>query len=101
MRQRQWTLVGSQALSQAEKAAITAACRATNRRGIEAAISCLSPGRPSSTTRLTSVANGTETRYRFIQRYRSGFPENLGEEFDGSFTRLDSDQPRALRPSRA
>jgi hypothetical protein len=21
-------------------------------------------------------------RYRFIQRYRSGFPENLGEEFD-------------------
>ena len=28
-------------------------------------------------------------RYRFIQRYRSGFPENLGEEFDNAFTRLD------------
>jgi len=28
-------------------------------------------------------------RYRFIQRYRSGFPENLGEEFDSAFTRLD------------
>jgi hypothetical protein len=28
-------------------------------------------------------------RYRFIQRYRSGFPENLGEEFDSPFTRLD------------
>lgn len=28
-------------------------------------------------------------RYRFVQRYRSGFPENLGEEFDAPFTRLD------------
>lgn len=28
-------------------------------------------------------------RYRFIQRYRSGFPENLGEEFESPFTRLD------------
>jgi len=29
------------------------------------------------------------SRFRFIQRYRSGFPENLGEEFDAPFTRLD------------
>jgi hypothetical protein len=28
-------------------------------------------------------------RYRFVQRYRSGQPENLGEEFDAPFTRLD------------
>ena len=28
-------------------------------------------------------------RYRFIQRYRSGFPDNLGEEFDAPFARLD------------
>ena len=28
-------------------------------------------------------------QYRFIQRYRSGFPENLGEEFDAPFARLD------------
>lgn len=28
-------------------------------------------------------------RYRFVQRYRSGFPENLGEEFEAPFTRLD------------
>ena len=27
--------------------------------------------------------------YSFITRYRSGFPENLGEEFDSAFTRLD------------
>jgi hypothetical protein len=28
-------------------------------------------------------------RYRFIQRYRSGFTHNLGEEFDSPFVRLD------------
>jgi hypothetical protein len=28
-------------------------------------------------------------QYRFVQRYRSGFPENLGEEFDAPFARLD------------
>jgi hypothetical protein len=28
-------------------------------------------------------------RYRFVQRYRSGQPETLGEEFDSPFTRLD------------
>ena len=27
--------------------------------------------------------------YRFIVRYRSGFDENLGEEFDAPFARLD------------
>jgi len=32
-------------------------------------------------------------RYRFIQRYRSGFPENLGEEFDAPFVRLDWTSP--------
>ncbi len=29
------------------------------------------------------------SRYSFITRYRSGFPENAGEEFDAAFTRLD------------
>ena len=29
------------------------------------------------------------TRYRFIQRYRSGFPETLNEEFDSPFAALD------------
>jgi hypothetical protein len=28
-------------------------------------------------------------RYRFVQRYRSGHPENLGEVFDAPFVRLD------------
>jgi len=29
------------------------------------------------------------SKYSFILRYRSGFPENAGEEFDAAFTRLD------------
>jgi hypothetical protein len=29
------------------------------------------------------------SKYSFITRYRSGFPDNLGEEFDPAFTRLD------------
>ena len=28
-------------------------------------------------------------KYSFITRYRSGFPDNLGEEFDSAFTRFD------------
>ena len=28
-------------------------------------------------------------KYRFIQRYRSGFEDNHGEEFDAPFARLD------------
>ncbi len=28
-------------------------------------------------------------KYSFIARYRSGFAENLGEEFDAAFARLD------------
>lgn len=29
------------------------------------------------------------SRYSFVTRYRSGFPDNAGEEFDAAFTRLD------------
>jgi len=29
------------------------------------------------------------SKYSFVERYRSGFPHNLGEEFDIAFTRLD------------
>ena len=29
------------------------------------------------------------TKHRFIQRFRSGLAENLGEEFDAPFARLD------------
>jgi hypothetical protein len=28
-------------------------------------------------------------RYRFVQRWRSGFEDNLGQEFDAAFARID------------
>ena len=33
-------------------------------------------------------------KYSFITRYRSGFPDNAGEEFDVPFTRLDHVEER-------
>src|SRR5690349_19651850 len=35
------------------------------------------------------------SKYSFITRYRSGFPENRGFEFDSAFTRLDHREDRA------
>ena len=34
------------------------------------------------------------SKYSFVQRYRSGFPENLGEEFNAPFSRLDHVEER-------
>jgi len=33
-------------------------------------------------------------KYSFVTRYRSGHPENIGEEFDSPFTRLDHVEER-------
>jgi hypothetical protein len=33
-------------------------------------------------------------KYSFVTRYRSGFPENRGEEFDSAFVRLDHVEER-------
>jgi transposase len=41
------------------------------------------------TTVVSPIALEAVNRYRFLQRYRSGFPDNLGEEFDAPFVRLD------------
>jgi hypothetical protein len=75
MRQRQWTPVRSLvrsrgALSQTEKAAITAACQ----RLIDEVLKPLSSGRPSSTTRLTSAANGTEHAIASFSAISPAFP---------------------------
>jgi hypothetical protein len=43
----------------------------------------------SARTRIGRLAAPHGTKYRFIQRYGSGFPEILGEEFDAPFARLD------------
>src|SRR5690606_18930229 len=39
--------------------------------------------------RFFEVSKWHGTRYRLLQRYRSGFEDNRGEEFDAPFVRLD------------
>src|SRR6266705_2873375 len=78
----------STGISEVEKAAVTVACQ----RFID---EVLKP-------RFLPVIHRTEfnypidihgkwhgARYRFIQRYRSGFPETMNQEFDSPFVRLD------------
>lgn len=78
----------SPTLSVTEKAAITAACQ----RFIDEVLTprFLPSIRPTQFNYPVDIQGKWQAhRYRFIQRYRSGFPENLGEEFDAAFTRLD------------
>jgi hypothetical protein len=75
-------------LSAPEKALITAACQ----RLIDEVLKprFLPAVRPTEFNYPVDIrGKWLGSRYRFIQRYRSGFPENLGEEFDAPFTRLD------------
>lgn len=87
--QRQWVRTRSPSgLSEAEKAIITAACQ----RLIDEVLKprFLPAIRPTQFNYPVDIRGKWHgTRYRFIQRYRSGHPENLGEEFDAPFTRLD------------
>ena len=89
MRQRQWVQTGrSGGLSEAEKLTISAACQ----RLIDKVLKprCLPVIRPTKFNYPIDIYGKWHgTRYRFIQRYRSGFPENLNEEFDAPFVRLD------------
>jgi hypothetical protein len=74
--------------SESEKARITAACQ----RFIDQVLKprFLPAVRPTEFNYCVDIQGKWQgPRYRFIQRYRSGFPENLGEEFDAPFVRLD------------
>ena len=71
-----------------EKALITAACQ----RFIDEVLKprFLPTIRPTQFNYPVDILGKWQgSRYRFVQRYRSGFPENSGEEFDAPFTRLD------------
>ena len=74
--------------SEVEKASVTKACE----RLIEAFfkprfLPAIQPTTFNYPVDILGKWHGT--KYRFIQRYRSGFPENLSEEFDAPFARLD------------
>ena len=75
-------------MSEAEKTRVTAACQ----RIIDDVLKprFLPAIRPTQFNYPVDIRGKWHAnRYRFIQRYRSGFPENLSEEFDSAFTRLD------------
>jgi hypothetical protein len=78
----------SAGLSNPEKAVITATCQ----RFIDEVLKprFLPAIRPTQFNYPVDILGKWHgNRYRFVQRYRSGFPENLGEEFDSPFMRLD------------
>jgi len=89
MRRRQWVHVGRSApLSKAEKATIAMACQQLIDEVLKPRF--LPAIRPTEFNYPIDIHGKWHgVRYRFIQRYRSGFPENLNEEFDSAFARLD------------
>ena len=75
-------------ISEAEKVAVTAACQ----RFIDEVLKprflpVIQPTQFNYPIDIHGEWRGT--RYRFIQRFRSGFPETLNEELDSPFTALD------------
>jgi hypothetical protein len=78
--------------SEAEKSRITATCQRFIDEILKPRI--LPAITPTSFNYCVDIQGKWQgPRYRFIQRYRSGFPENLGEEFDTPFVRLDWTSP--------
>jgi len=75
-------------LSEAEKAAITVRCQ--HFIGTVLKPRFLPEIRPTPFNYPVDILGKWRgTKYRFLQRYRSGFPHNLGQEFDAPFVRLD------------
>jgi hypothetical protein len=76
------------AFSEAEKISVTAACEHLITDFMKPRF--LPEIRPTQFNYPVDILGKWRgAQYRFIQRYRSGFPDNLGEEFDAPFARLD------------
>jgi len=83
-------------LSDPEKAVITVACQ----RFIDEVLKprFLPTIRPTQFNYPIDILGKWHgNRYRFVQRYRSGQPEALAEEFDAPFHSPRLDKPRPLR----
>lgn len=84
--ERWWVRV--KALAAEEKDAIAAACEDFIARTLKPRF--LREIRPTEFNYPVDIfGKWRGSKYSFITRYRSGFPDNLGEEFDLPFTRLD------------
>lgn len=85
-RERRWVRV--EPLTKEDKAAIGAACERFIAERLKPSI--LPEVRPTERNYLIDIfGRWRGSRYGFMARYRSGFPENRGEEFDAPFARLD------------
>ena len=88
-RTKQWMLTARPELpSEAEKQAIVAACEAFIASVLKPRF--LPEIRPTKWNHTVDIRGAyAGGRYRFMQRYRSGMKDNLGEEFDAPFARID------------
>jgi hypothetical protein len=90
-RERIWVRV--KVLSKEEKAAIAAICERFIGEFLKPRF--LPEIRPTEFNYPVEIfGRWRGSKYSFITRYRSGFPDNLGEEFDAAFTRLDHVEER-------
>lgn len=84
--ERRW--VRGKALTMQEREAIASACEFFIAETLKPRF--LPEVRPTSFNYPIDIfGKWRGSKYSFITRYRSGFPENAGEEFDAPFTRLD------------
>lgn len=85
-RQRVWVM--AKTLGSQEKAAIAALCDSFISGVLKPKF--LPEIRPTEFNYpVDIVGKWRASNYSFIVRFRSGFPENKGEEFDSAFARLD------------
>lgn len=78
----------TKALSASEKTTIAATCDAFIDQVLKPRF--LPEVRPTSFNYPVDIfGKWRGNKFSFITRYRSGFPETLGDEFDAPFTRLD------------
>jgi hypothetical protein len=89
-KQKIWTLPPPKPArpDEAEKQAIIAACEAFIRDVLKPRF--LPEIKPTKWNYVVDIRGAwSGSRYRFMQRYRSGMPHNRGEEFDAPFARMD------------
>ena len=85
-RKRRWVRV--RALSAEERTVVASACEHVIAGNLKPRF--LPEVRPASFIYPIDISGRWRgNKYSFIARYRSGFPDNAGEEFDSTFVRLD------------
>jgi hypothetical protein len=88
MAKREYRWVRIKALTAEEKATIAAACERLIVEFLKPQfLPAVHPTEFNYPVDIFGKWRGS--KYSFITRYRSGFPENAGEEFDSAFTRFD------------